>query len=79
MHLTLRKRQRLMNHYVGELTKQCKAKGLKLNYPKAIALITSELLEIACDGLSITELMQKGKHILTANDVMGISIESLLW
>lgn len=70
MHLTPREQERLMTHYAGELAKQRKARGLKLNYPEAIALITSELLEMARDGLSVTELMQKGKHILTADDVM---------
>lgn len=70
MHLTPREKERLMIHYAGELAKKRKDRGLKLNYPETIALITSELLELARDGLSVTELMQKGKHILTADDVM---------
>lgn len=70
MHLTPREQERLMTHYAGELAKQRKARGLKLNYPEAIALITSELLEMARDGLSVTELMSAGKKILTADDVM---------
>lgn len=70
MHLTPREQERLMTHYAGELAKQRKARGLKLNYPEAIALITSELLEMARDGLSVTELMSAGKKILSAGDVM---------
>lgn len=70
MHLTLREQERLMTHYAGQLAKERKARGLKLNYPEAIALITSELMEMARDGLSVTELMSLGRKILTANDVM---------
>lgn len=70
MHLTPREQERLMTHYAGQLAKERKARGLKLNYPEAIALITSELLELARDGLSVTELMSAGRKILTASDVM---------
>lgn len=59
-----------MTHYAGQLAKERKARGLKLNYPEAIALITSELLEMARDGLSVTELMSAGRKILTVADVM---------
>lgn len=70
MHLTPREQERLMTHYAGELAKSRKARGLKLNYPEAIALITSELLEMARDGMTVTELMSEGRKILTADDVM---------
>lgn len=70
MHLTPREQERLMTYYAGQLAKERKARGLKLNYPEAIALITSELLEMARDGLSVTELMSAGRKILTAADVM---------
>lgn len=70
MHLTPREQERLMTHYAGQLAKERKARGLKLNYPEAIALITSELLEMARDGLPVTELMSAGRKILTAADVM---------
>lgn len=59
-----------MTHYAGELAKQRRKRGLKLNYPETIAYITSELLELARDGHSVTELMQTGKHLLSADDVM---------
>ncbi|MBP1561429.1 MAG: urease subunit gamma [Oscillospiraceae bacterium] len=70
MHLTPREQERLMTHYAGELAKQRKARGVKLNYPEAIAYITSELLELARDGLSVTELMSRGRQLLTSDDVM---------
>ncbi|MGN1402743.1 MAG: urease subunit gamma [Ruminococcus sp.] len=70
MHLTIREQERLMTHYAGELAKQRKKRGLKLNYPEAIALITSEILEMARDGLSVTELMCEGRKILSSDDVM---------
>jgi len=58
MHLTPREQERLMTHYAGELAKQRKKRGLKLNYPEAVALITSEILEIGeRNGMSVTELM----------------------
>lgn len=70
MHLTPREMEKLMLHYAGELAKTRKARGLKLNYPEAIAIISSELMEAARDGKSVPELMQYGTKILTAEDVM---------
>lgn len=70
MHLTPREQERLLIHCAGSLAKERKSKGLRLNYPEAIALITSELLELAREGKSVTELMSIGKKLLTADDVM---------
>jgi len=70
MHLTPREQERLLIHSAGELAKTRKGRGLKLNYPEAIAYITSELLELARDGLSVTELMRAGAKLLSADDVM---------
>lgn len=70
MHLTPKEMEKLMLHYAGELAKQRKLRGLKLNYPEAIALISSELMEAARDGKSVSELMQYGTKILTEEDVM---------
>ena len=70
MHLTPREQERLMTHYAGELAKSRKARGIKLNYPEAIAYITSELLERARDGMTVTELMRLGTKLLNADDVM---------
>jgi urease subunit gamma/beta len=70
MHLTPREQERLLIHSAGELAKKRKERGLKLNYPEAIAYITSELLEMARDGLAVTELMSAGKKLLASDDVM---------
>ncbi len=74
MYLTPKEMEKLMLHYAGELAKQRHSRGLKLNYPEAVALISSELLEAARDGKTVTELMQYGAKILTKDDVMeGVS------
>jgi urease subunit gamma len=70
MHLTPQERDKLLIHVAGELAKARKARGLRLNVPEAIALITSELLEMARDGKSVAEIMSAGRSILTAHDVM---------
>lgn len=70
MHLTPREQERLMLHYAGELAAKRKERGLKLNYPEAIAYISAQLLERAREGKSVTELMQLGTQLLTADDVM---------
>ena len=54
----------------GELAEKRRARGLKLNYPEAIALISSRLQESARDGRSVAELMQYGATILNRDDVM---------
>ena len=70
MHLTPQERDKLLIHVAGELAKARKGRGLRLNVPEAIALITSELLELARDGKSVAEIMSAGRSILTARDVM---------
>ena len=70
MHLTQREIEKLMIFTAGELARKRKARGVKLNYPESIALISSELLELARDGKSVSELMSLGKKILTRHDVM---------
>lgn len=70
MHLTPRETEKLLLHLAGELAAKRKARGLKLNYPEAIALISSELMEAARDGRSVADLMQYGATILTREDVM---------
>lgn len=62
--------KKFMQDLIRKLARERIARGLKLNYPEAIALITSELLEMARDGISVTELMSAGRKILTADDVM---------
>lgn len=70
MHLTPREMEKLMLHLAGELALKRKARGLKLNYPEAIALISSHVLEGARDGKTVAELMQSGASILTRDEVM---------
>ncbi len=74
MRLTPREIEKLMLHSAGELAKQRKAKGIKLNYVEAEAYITSELMEFAREGKSVHELMEIGTTLLSKNDVMdGVS------
>ncbi|KAA2238594.1 urease subunit gamma [Chitinophaga agrisoli] len=70
MHLTARETEKLLLHVAGELAEKRKARGLKLNYPEAIALISSHLQEAARDGRTVADLMQYGATILTRDDVM---------
>ena len=70
VHLTTRESEKLMLHLAGELARKRKDRGLKLNYPEAIALISAELMEAARDGKTVTELMRLGAQCLTRNDVM---------
>ena len=70
MHLTPRESEKLLLFLAGELARKRKARGLKLNYPESIALISSELQEAARDGRSVAELMSFGATILTREDVM---------
>jgi urease subunit gamma len=70
MHLTPREIDKLLVFVAAEVASKRRARGLKLNYPEAMALITAEILEGARDGRSVAELMQYGKHILHRNEVM---------
>ena len=70
MHLTPRESEKLMLHFAGKLAKERKERGIKLNYPEAIAYISAELLEFAREGHSVTEIMSMGTQMLTAEDVM---------
>jgi urease subunit gamma len=70
MHLTPRESEKLLLFVAGELAEKRKARGLKLNYPEAVALISSRLQEAARDGKSVAELMQYGATILSRHDVM---------
>ena len=71
MHLTPREVEKLLIVSAGELARKRRARGLKLNHPEAVALITSFLLELARDGKSVAEIMSAGRTILTKNDVMA--------
>lgn len=70
MHLTEKDQEKLLLHVAGELARERRARGVKLNYPEAVAYISSELMERARDGVDAAELMSAGREILTRDDVM---------
>jgi len=70
MHLTPREQERLMIYVAAEVARKRRARGLKLNYPEAIAILTADILEWARDGKPVAEIMALGTRILTGNDVM---------
>jgi urease subunit gamma len=70
MRLNPKEQEKLMLHMAGELAKQRKDRGLKLNYVESIAFISSELLERARDGKTVAELMSLGTKLLSKGDVM---------
>lgn len=70
MRLTPKEQEKLILHMAGNLAKERRARGLRLNYPEAVAYISSELMELARDGKTVTELMQLGTKLLTKEDVM---------
>ncbi len=70
MELTPREKDKLLIFTAGLLAERRRARGLKLNYPEAVALISAALLEGARDGRSVAQLMSDGKQILTRADVM---------
>jgi urease subunit gamma len=70
MYLTPREQEKLLIYVAAELARKRRSRGLKLNYPEAVALITAELLEAARDGRSVAEVMDFGATILKRDDVM---------
>jgi len=70
MHLTPREQEKLMLFVAAEVARRRRKRGLRLNYPEAVALISAELLEAARDGKSVPELMRFGQTLLAREDVM---------
>ncbi len=70
MHLTPREREKLLIVTAADLARRRQARGLKLNYPESVAIITYEIIEGARDGKSVAELMSYGTTILKRADVM---------
>jgi urease subunit gamma len=70
MMLSPRETEKLVIYQVAELARRRRGRGLKLNFPEAIALITEALLEAARDGRSVAETIELGKHVLSRDDVM---------
>jgi len=70
MHLSPQERDKLLIYVAASLARERRSRGLKLNYPEAMAIVTSQLLEMARDGKSVAEIMSAGRKVLTRNDVM---------
>ena len=70
MELTPREKDKLLIFTAGLLAERRKARGLKLNYPEALAYVTAAILEGARDGKTVAELMSFGTTLLGRNDVM---------
>ncbi len=70
MKLTQREQEKLMIVVAADLARRRKERGLKLNYPEAIALITYEIMEGARDGKTVAQLMTEGTMVLSTEDVM---------
>ncbi len=74
MELSPREKDKLLLFTAGMLAERRKAKGIKLNYPEAVAFISSAILEAAREGKTVAECMEYGRTLLTIDDVMeGIS------
>ena len=70
MHLTQREQEKLLIFVAAELARKRRQRGLKLNYPEAVAILTAEIMEAARDGKSVAEIMSFGATVLTRADVM---------
>jgi urease subunit gamma len=74
MMLTPREPEKLLVYVAADLARKRRARGLKLNVPESVALVTEALLEGARDGKSVTEVMALGRQVLSRDDVMeGVS------
>jgi urease subunit gamma len=69
MLLSGHEQEKLLIHVAAQLAAQRRSRGLKLNYPEAVAFLTSWVLEGARDGRSVVDLMSAGQHVLTTDDV----------
>jgi urease subunit gamma len=70
LHLTPREQEKLMIVVAADLARRRQARGLKLNYVEAVAIITAEVMEAARDGRTVAEIMSFGAKILTRDQVM---------
>jgi urease subunit gamma len=77
LHLTPREQEKLMIFVAAELARKRQARGVKLNYPEAVALISAEILEAARDGKSVSDIMVLGTKILKRGDLMDGIAEML--
>jgi len=70
MHLAPHERDKLLVHVAADLARERLARGLRLNHPEAVALITDHVVEGARDGRTVAELMRSGREVLTAEQVL---------
>src|SRR5438270_11326604 len=70
MHLSPREQEKLLVVVAADLARRRQQRGLKLNYPEAVAIVTSEIMEGARDGKAVAELMSYGATLLERGDVM---------
>jgi urease subunit gamma len=70
LFLTPHEQERLLIHVAAGLARQRRERGLRLNYPEAVAVVSAFLLEGARDGRSVAELMEAGRHVLERADVL---------
>jgi urease subunit gamma len=70
LHLTPREQEKLMIVVAADLARRRQARGLKLNYVEAVAILTAEVMEAARDGKSVAEIMSSGGKILSRHQVM---------
>jgi urease subunit gamma len=70
LHLTPREQEKLLIFVAAELARKRQARGLKLNYPEALAILSAEIMEAARDGRSVAEIMDFGTTILKREDLM---------
>jgi urease subunit gamma len=69
LFLTRHEQERLLIHVAADVAQRRKDRGLKLNYPESVAIITAFLLEGARDGRTVVDLMEAGRHVLGRDDV----------
>jgi|SRR5580658_932551 urease subunit gamma len=70
MHLTPREQERLMIFVAADVARRRRGRGLKLNYPEAMAILSADILEWARDGRTVAEIMTMGAKVLKREDVM---------
>jgi urease subunit gamma len=70
MHLSPQERDKLLIHVAADVARARQARGLRLNYPEAVALITDHVVEGARDGRSVVELMSSGRAVLSREQVL---------
>lgn len=70
MHLSPQERDKLLVHVAADVARARRARGLRMNYPEAVALITDHVLEGARDGRSVGELMESGRTVLRRDEVL---------